>query len=246
MTQVDYFKLQAKNLFKDFKKKAQKRFPDDAEYIVTHEFGYDEEGFSLMKAQHIIALMSGFEKWADLAKAPDDQLKVAKLLFDYRDSVNVEEWQDYVFGIETNNDVKLDSEVQFQILSQVWLGLPPEEGHPDIREPQAEDQHPAKTKTPQRKQAPNGQITALPLNPMDRADFIEVANEAFEDVMERIEPDSPDLTRELWDVEDYVDTMLTPDMLPINKGHALSLVEDFLVHHVIDLATQADRTAAKA
>lgn len=246
MTPVDYFKLQAKNLFKDFKEKTQKRFPDDAKYIVTCEFGYDEEGFGLMKAQHIIALMCGFEKWADLAKASDAELKVAKLLFNYRDSVNVEEWQDYVFGVEMDNDVKLDPEAQFQILSQIWLGLPPEEGHHDIRQPQSEDLQPVEAKAPKRKQAPNGQITTLPLSPTDRAEFIEIANEAFEDVIERIEPDNPDLTRKLWDVEDYVDTMLTPDMLPINKGYALSLVEDFLVHHVIDLATQADRTGINA
>lgn len=244
MTPVDYFKLQAKNLFKDFKEKTQKRFSDDAEFIVG-EFGYDEKDFSLMKAQHIIALMGGFEKWADLAKASEAQLKVAKLLFDYRDSVNVEEWQDYVWGIEHDHDAVLDPEAQFQILSQVWLGLPPEDGHPDIRPEEMPDQRPAQNERPQRKKAPNGQISSLPLNPADRAEFIAVANDVFEDVMEQVDPDSPELTRELWDVEDYVDTMLTPDMLPINKGYALSLIDAFLVHHVIDLATQADRMRAK-
>lgn len=141
MKTVDYLKLQAKNLFKDFEEQTQKRFPDDAEYIVTCEFGYDEDEFCLMKAQHIIALMCGFEKWADLANASDVELKVAKLLFDNRESVNVEDWQLYLRMVERDNGVALDPEMQFQILSQIWLGLPPEDGHPDIRLPQSVEAH---------------------------------------------------------------------------------------------------------
>lgn len=87
-------------------------------------------------------------------------------------------------------------------------------------------------------------ITSLPLSKADRAEFIEVANSVFESVMERIEPNNPELTRELWNATDYVDNMLGQDMLPISKDYAMSLIDAFLVHHVIGLATEADKQAA--
>lgn len=68
MEHIDYFKLQAKNLFKDFKTQSQKLFPDDAEYLVTLEYDFDEQDFSLMNAQHIIARMKGKRK-ADILSA---------------------------------------------------------------------------------------------------------------------------------------------------------------------------------
>ena len=55
-----------------------------------------------------------------------------------------------------------------------------------------------------------------------------------------------EMTRELWDVDDYVDNHhLRDDMLPIDSEYALSLIEAFLVHHVIDLATEADGMSAE-
>lgn len=121
MTYIEYFKLQAKNLLKDFKSKEQKHFSDDAEYIVLCEYGYDEDDFSLMKAQHIIALMCGVEKWADLLSASETSLEVANLLFDNRDTVNIEDWKMYVLGVERDNDIVLNSESKLEILRQVWL-----------------------------------------------------------------------------------------------------------------------------
>jgi 2-oxo-4-hydroxy-4-carboxy--5-ureidoimidazoline (OHCU) decarboxylase len=85
------------------------------------------------------------------------------------------------------------------------------------------------------------QITSLPLNDTDRAEFIEAANNVFETVMWRMEPRNPDLTRKLWNVEDYVNTLLTEDMLSISKDYALSLIDAFLVHYVAGLAGQADQ-----
>ena len=80
MNIVNYLRRQAKNHFKDFKEKAQKRFSGDAEYIVTYEYGYDENNFSLMKAQHIIAHMCAFQNWANLTKASKIELKVVTIL----------------------------------------------------------------------------------------------------------------------------------------------------------------------
>lgn len=89
-------------------------------------------------------------------------------------------------------------------------------------------------------------ITALPLDERDRAEFIEAANDVFETVLERVEPRHPDATRRLWNAEHYVDrVLLTKDMLPISREYALSLIDAFLVHHVIDLAVQADEEAVR-
>lgn len=88
------------------------------------------------------------------------------------------------------------------------------------------------------------QITSLPVDEAYRKEAIELANSTFEMVMRRIEPDNPKDTRARWDAEDYVDNHhLSPDMLPIDSEYALSLIEAFLVHHVIGLAVEADRMA---
>lgn len=42
------------------------------------------------------------------------------------------------------------------------------------------------------------------------------------------------------DPKEYIDEVFKPDMLPIDRDYALSLVETFLIHHVISLATEAD------
>lgn len=84
-------------------------------------------------------------------------------------------------------------------------------------------------------------ISALPLTEPDRSEFIEIANVAFERVVDRIEPKNRKLTRALWSPAHYIDhILLTPEMLPISRKYALSLIDAFLVHHVIDLTLEAD------
>lgn len=88
------------------------------------------------------------------------------------------------------------------------------------------------------------QITTLPVDEAYRKEAIELANSTFEMVMRRIEPDNPVETRQLWDAAEYVDHHhLSSDMLPIDSEYALSLIEAFLAHYVIDLAVQTDRKA---
>ncbi len=90
------------------------------------------------------------------------------------------------------------------------------------------------------------QITSLPVDDAYRKEAIELAESTFEMVMRRIEPDNPKRTRVLWNAENYVDNHhLSADMLPIDSEYALSLIEAFLVHHVINLAVQADGMAAE-
>lgn len=68
-----------------------------------------------------------------------------------------------------------------------------------------------------------------------------MANQAFERIIEHIEPDNPELTRSLWYAEHYIDEeLLSPDVLPIDRDSLLSLIESFLVDYVIRLAAQAD------
>ncbi|KSV67275.1 hypothetical protein N182_34145 [Sinorhizobium sp. GL2] len=88
-------------------------------------------------------------------------------------------------------------------------------------------------------------ITSLPLSGDDRAEFVRAANAVFENVIERIEPNHPKVTRSLWDADGYVDHhLLNEGMLPISRDYALSLIDAFLVHHVINLAVEADRLVA--
>lgn len=88
------------------------------------------------------------------------------------------------------------------------------------------------------------QIISLPVDNAYRKEAIELADSTFEMVMRRIEPDNPVETRRLWDAAEYVDSHhLRSDMLPIDSEYALSLIEAFLVHYVIDLSVQADLRA---
>jgi len=85
-------------------------------------------------------------------------------------------------------------------------------------------------------------IEALPVTGDERAALIEIANRVFEKVIDRIEPENESLTRELWDPGDYIDNHFFQDgMLPMKLDYADYLIGAFLVHHVIDLAVQADR-----
>ena len=138
MKPIDYFKLQAKNLFRDFKTKTPYRDEGDGNTYYKYEpkyfdvdsvvldFDWDEETFSLMNAQHTIALMAGFRKWADLSKASETELELAKLLFDNQHKINAEEWEMYIASVESDNSTTFDAESRLEIYKQVFLNV---EGH---------------------------------------------------------------------------------------------------------------------
>ena len=89
---------------------------------------------------------------------------------------------------------------------------------------------------------PQSQITSLPLVGADRAEFVEAANHVFEAVLKRMGPQNPKAVRKLWNAEQYVDEgLLSDDMLPISRDYALSLIDAFLVHHVLGLVAQAEK-----
>lgn len=257
MTPVDYFKLQAKNLFKDYKTQTSYIDKVDGHSYYTYapkyfdieriflEYDWDEEDFSLMKAQHLFALMLGFEKWADILKASDAELELAKLLWDNQHKIHLEDWDMYISGAEFDNNTTFDTEARIEIFKQVFVNV--DGHHSPFGDYRINKNTPRATRSesprPAPKADPGPQITSLPLSKADHAEFVKTANSVFESVMERIEPNNPEQTRKLWNAAGYVDTMLTEDMLPISKGYALSLIDAFLVHHVIGLAVEADKQA---
>ncbi|MER8536659.1 hypothetical protein [Mesorhizobium sp. M1023] len=97
---------------------------------------------------------------------------------------------------------------------------------------------------------PHAVIASLPVVGADRTVLIDAANAAFEAVLGRIEPNNEALTRSLWDAGDYVDNQLftdliNPDKLPMPRDEVAYHIDVFLAHHVIGLATEADREAAE-
>jgi hypothetical protein len=131
MNTIDYFKLQAKNLHKDFKTKTPvldktatailyeytpKYF--DIEMVIA-DFDIDEENFSLMNAQHVIAKIANFDKWASLLKAPPSELELAKLFYDHQNRIDLVGWQFYIADTQSMNETELNAEIQVDIFKQV-------------------------------------------------------------------------------------------------------------------------------
>ena len=141
MTHIEYFKLQAKRLFKDYKTRTpyldeiindylyeyRPQYFDIEQIILSYEI--DEDNFSLMKAQHIIALMVGFNKWPDLLKASEFELELAKLLMDNYDKVYVEDWEMYIADVERDNNISIDPQSKLEIFKQVFLSIESESSH---------------------------------------------------------------------------------------------------------------------
>ena len=129
MTNVGYFKRQAKLFLKDFRtqyfdeeadvfKYNPKFFTDIDGIIVSYDI--DEENFSLMNAQHIISLIAGFESWNDLIHATEEKLELGKLLVENRDECAniVDDWNMYL-DINSFND--LDDNFKIAIFKEIFL-----------------------------------------------------------------------------------------------------------------------------
>lgn len=130
MNTIDFFKFQAKNLHKDFKTRKlvfNNEFGElsyepkyfDVE-LVIQDFKLDEEKLTLMKAQHAIAKMAGFEKWTTLIKASEPDLKIAKLLYENQHKVDELMWLFYLAEVEEMNQTKFDSETKLAICEDAF------------------------------------------------------------------------------------------------------------------------------
>lgn len=133
MNHTEYFKLQAKNLLKDYKTRVFS--PKDGIYEYNPKF-FDITGifldldlnddksdfkFTLMNAQHVIAKLAGFSKWDDLLKANPSELELAHLLYDNAHKISLGEWESYIRETERENSIKFNSETKLEIFKQVFL-----------------------------------------------------------------------------------------------------------------------------
>jgi hypothetical protein len=133
METINYFKLQAKNLHRDFKTQAPLvdktignfRYEYSPKYFqiydIISDFDIDEENFTLMKAQHIIANIAGFDKWGTLIKLSESELELAKLLFEHQDKIDWTTWNFYITNAQSMNEDELDAEAQVDIFKQVVI-----------------------------------------------------------------------------------------------------------------------------
>jgi hypothetical protein len=133
MNSIDYFKLQAKNLYKDFKTKTPRAdksiggFKYDylrtyfQIYDIISDFDIDEDNFTLMNAQHVIAKIAGFDKWTTLIKTEASELELAKLLFEHQDKIDSITWDFYIADCQSMKEDELDAETQVEIFKQVVI-----------------------------------------------------------------------------------------------------------------------------
>jgi hypothetical protein len=111
MTSIAFVKLQAKNLFRDYRTqtshhdavlgKSYKYTPKHFDIgrilsdfsDVLEECRWDEGNLTLMNIQHIFANMRGYEKWTDLVSAFEAEPELEKLLFDHQEKISADEWR---------------------------------------------------------------------------------------------------------------------------------------------------------
>ena len=147
MANVEFFKQQSKNLMKDYKTRVFNETEGFYEYSPQHfqdvdellyNFGYKEDdSFTLMNAQHIIARLSGFCKWNELIQASESILEIGKLLLTNRESYQqkqgiftnmvesliVEDWKTY----ESEYLQGMDDEAKLDVYKQVFLEETPKQ-----------------------------------------------------------------------------------------------------------------------
>ena len=133
MNHIEYFKLQAKNLLKDYKTRSlnskegfyeyHPKYFDIRRLFLEWDLNDDESDFkfSLMNAQHVISQLAGFSKWNDLLKATHSELELAHLLFDNAHKICLEEWDRYIADAESMNHTIFNTETKLEIFKKVFL-----------------------------------------------------------------------------------------------------------------------------
>lgn len=133
MEHIDYFKLQAKNLHKDF----ETRFFNEKEKIYEYnpkffdigslfsDYGIPDDKadftFTLMNAQHLIAKMAGYENWGELKKAPEPELKLRHIVFDSVHKLTFDEWNMYIQNYEKENHICLSWKEKLEIIQKNFM-----------------------------------------------------------------------------------------------------------------------------
>ena len=134
MEKIEFFKQEAKKLYKDYKTrvydenegvyKYSPRFFIDIDEILR-SCNIDGTSFTLMNAQHVISKLSGFYKWNELLKASESTLQIGILLLQNRILYNethrmsntplrnvlLDDWKTYekYYLKDANDDMKLDA-----------------------------------------------------------------------------------------------------------------------------------------
>ena len=133
MNTIEYFKLQAKNLHRDFKTQTQpsiKKFSAfQYEYTpryfqiydIISDFNIDEDNFKLMNAQHVIANIAGFDKWSTLVNASESELELSKLLYDYQNKIDLISWNLYIDEEQSMNAHEINTDMQIEIFKSVVI-----------------------------------------------------------------------------------------------------------------------------
>ncbi len=129
MNYIDYFKSQAKKFYKDFQTQftpenemtydyKPKFWPDIVDIILS--FDIDEDDFSLMKAQHIIANLANFESWNELIHASSCLLEIGYYLIEHREDIFTEDWQWY---LRDNKLDDIDDAGKLDVFKHVFLNM---------------------------------------------------------------------------------------------------------------------------
>lgn len=129
MNYINYFKSQAKKLYKDFQTQYiaendsiysyKPQFWQDIEEIIL-SFDIDEDNFSLMKAQHIVANLANFKNWHELIHANNYQLELGYYLVKFREDILVEDWKMYLRLAKLE---RVDDESKLDIFKHVFLEI---------------------------------------------------------------------------------------------------------------------------
>lgn len=126
--------------------------------------------------------------------------------------IHAEECHWYPASTEAENRAVFDDETRLDIFTQVFYNVEGNQGDfTDYRLVRLDLlDHPEQEtgEKPKKKEKKSRQISKFLLDEPDRKEMLEVANEAFEHIFERIEPENPELTRQLWDADKYIDNVM--------------------------------------
>ena len=134
MTNLEFFKNEAKKFLKDWRKQIKTvesdgsisyhydwKFYDVGDLFFYYELDdKDEQDIKLARAQHYIAKMLGYKKWDVLIHASDTELELAELLLrHFKNAQDVQDWEDTLMstGIEQYGvEAVLDYAKQYYML----------------------------------------------------------------------------------------------------------------------------------
>ncbi|MBE6097553.1 MAG: hypothetical protein E7198_07115 [Schwartzia succinivorans] len=127
MDYIKFFKSEAKKFYKDFQTQYvvenddiysyRPKFWKDIDDIIV-SFDIDEDDFSLMKAQHIVAYLANFKSWNELLYANEYQLELGYYLLKHRENNLLEDWRWYESYAKISG---LDDSSKLDIFKIVYL-----------------------------------------------------------------------------------------------------------------------------